>query len=143
MARLRATRAVNEHNGGDGERNMFDGVKVFSATKQKEREELGETITTWLRKKDSEIEIVDDAGTPGDASDDFSISSGDIVFIGGDDGDGNLEVGETWVYEATRTVTQDDVQLEPGMVRPVPTAPYWGPQHMPMGDPIVVGQRPA
>ena len=38
---------------------MFDGVKVFSATKQKERDELGETITRWLNEKRGELEIVD------------------------------------------------------------------------------------
>jgi len=27
----------------------YNGVKVFSATKAKEREELGEKITEWLR----------------------------------------------------------------------------------------------
>ena len=27
----------------------FNGVKVFSATKAKDREELGESITRWLR----------------------------------------------------------------------------------------------
>ncbi len=27
----------------------FTGVKVFSATKAKDREELGESITRWLR----------------------------------------------------------------------------------------------
>ena len=27
----------------------FNGVKVFSATKAKEREELGESITRWIR----------------------------------------------------------------------------------------------
>ncbi len=27
---------------------MFTGVKVFSATKAKEREELGEHVTRWL-----------------------------------------------------------------------------------------------
>lgn len=27
---------------------MFTGVKVFTATKAKEREELGEVITRWL-----------------------------------------------------------------------------------------------
>ncbi len=32
-----------------------------------------------------DIEIVDDAGTPGDLGDDFSISAGDIVFSGDDD----------------------------------------------------------
>jgi hypothetical protein len=35
----------------------FTGVKVFSATKAKEREELGETITRWLKAND--VELVD------------------------------------------------------------------------------------
>ena len=38
---------------------MFDGVKVFSATKQKEREELGETVTRWLDNNREKIEVVD------------------------------------------------------------------------------------
>ena len=38
---------------------FFDGVKVFSATKQKERDELGETITRWLDTKLQEVDIVD------------------------------------------------------------------------------------
>ncbi len=37
---------------------QFTGVKVFSATKAKDREELGESITRWL-KSNSELEIVD------------------------------------------------------------------------------------
>ena len=36
----------------------FTGVKVFSATKAKEREELGETISRWLRANPT-LEIVD------------------------------------------------------------------------------------
>ncbi|HEX9051167.1 MAG TPA: hypothetical protein VF841_11605 [Anaeromyxobacter sp.] len=36
---------------------QFTGVKVFSATKAKEREELGETVTRWLRSND--VEVVD------------------------------------------------------------------------------------
>jgi hypothetical protein len=36
----------------------FTGVKVFSATKAKEREELGEVITRWL-KANPEVELVD------------------------------------------------------------------------------------
>ncbi len=38
---------------------MFDGVKVFSATKQKERDELGDTVTRWLNEHRHEVEIVD------------------------------------------------------------------------------------
>jgi hypothetical protein len=36
----------------------FTGVKVFSATKAKDREELGEVITRWLRSNPS-LEVVD------------------------------------------------------------------------------------
>ncbi len=46
------------------------------------------------------VVVVDDNGTPGDTSDDFS-----PTFTGGDDGNGLLEDGETWTYEASRTVT--------------------------------------
>lgn len=38
---------------------MFNGVKVFSATKHKERDELGETVSRWLRNNGDKIEIVD------------------------------------------------------------------------------------
>lgn len=37
----------------------FDAVKVFSATKQKERDELGEAITRWLDKQGRSIHVVD------------------------------------------------------------------------------------
>jgi hypothetical protein len=47
--------------GGDvteGRAIDFTGVKVFSATKAKERDELGETITRWLRAN-ADLEVVD------------------------------------------------------------------------------------
>lgn len=37
---------------------MFTGVKVFSATKAKERDDLGEQVTRWLRAN-ADLEIVD------------------------------------------------------------------------------------
>jgi hypothetical protein len=37
---------------------MFSGVKVFSATKAKEREDLGEQVTRWLRAN-ADLEVVD------------------------------------------------------------------------------------
>jgi hypothetical protein len=37
---------------------MFTGVKVFSATKAKEREELSENINRWI-KSNADLEIVD------------------------------------------------------------------------------------
>jgi len=36
----------------------FTGVKVFSATKAKEREELGDTVTRWMRTN-ADLEVVD------------------------------------------------------------------------------------
>lgn len=38
--------------------SKFDGVKVFSATKAREREELGEIITKWLQDH-SDYTVVD------------------------------------------------------------------------------------
>ena len=47
------------------------------------------------------VRVVDDAGTPGDASDDFN-----PLFVGGDvDFDGLLDIGETWNYTASHVVT--------------------------------------
>ncbi|HZX40475.1 MAG TPA: hypothetical protein VFE93_01475 [Myxococcaceae bacterium] len=37
---------------------MFTGVKVFSATKARDREELGENVTRWL-KSNADLEVVD------------------------------------------------------------------------------------
>ena len=37
---------------------QFTGVRVFSATKAKEREELGETVTRWLQSNPA-VEVVD------------------------------------------------------------------------------------
>ncbi|MFZ5442694.1 MAG: hypothetical protein ACOZQL_21975 [Myxococcota bacterium] len=37
---------------------MFTGVKVFSATKAKEREELSENVNRWI-KANADLEIVD------------------------------------------------------------------------------------
>ncbi len=37
---------------------LFNGVKVFSATRAKDREELGEVITRWLRGNTG-FEVID------------------------------------------------------------------------------------
>jgi len=37
---------------------VYNGVKVFSATKAKEREGLGEQVTAWLRSN-KDVEVVD------------------------------------------------------------------------------------
>jgi hypothetical protein len=59
---------IDEHGAGrefdtpwgrdDTRRVSFTGVKVFSATKAKEREELGETVTRWLRANPG-LQVVD------------------------------------------------------------------------------------
>lgn len=38
---------------------QFTGMKVFSATKAKERDELGEKVTAWLRDNQKRFDIVD------------------------------------------------------------------------------------
>jgi len=40
------------------EGSVYNGVKVFSATKAKEREALGEQVTNWIRRN-PDAEIVD------------------------------------------------------------------------------------
>ena len=35
----------------------YDAVKVFTATKAKEREALGEVMTAWLRRMEGEIAV--------------------------------------------------------------------------------------
>ena len=40
---------------------MFTGVKVFSATKAKEREEIGENVSRWIK---SNQERASDIATP-------------------------------------------------------------------------------
>ncbi len=57
------TRRGLESTGGDGVSGsdggvQFSGVKVFSATKAKEREELGDSVTRWLRSN-ADLEVVD------------------------------------------------------------------------------------
>lgn len=44
---------------GVGDTNDFDAVKVFSATKAREREELGETVTRWLSDHRGRYEVAD------------------------------------------------------------------------------------
>ena len=38
---------------------MFDAVKVFSATKQRERDSLGESVSRWLQQHQGKIDVVD------------------------------------------------------------------------------------
>jgi hypothetical protein len=56
----------NESPGGKSEADQdqdmsasYSGVKVFSATKARERESLGERITEWLDANTHEFEVVD------------------------------------------------------------------------------------
>jgi len=36
----------------------YDSVKVFTATKAKEREALGDEMSAWLRRSEGQIELV-------------------------------------------------------------------------------------
>jgi hypothetical protein len=49
---------VDDSSVNTGGAGMFTGVKVFSATKAKDRDDLGEQVTRWLRAN-ADLEIVD------------------------------------------------------------------------------------
>jgi hypothetical protein len=55
---LTSSRAGGLMTAAPGGAGMFTGVKVFSATKAKERDDLGEQVTRWLRAN-ADLEIVD------------------------------------------------------------------------------------
>ncbi len=68
---------------------------------------MGETATFTYEVENGggvpliNVVVTDDNGTPGDTSDDFN-----PTFTGGDtNNNGELDPGETWTYEANRTVT--------------------------------------
>lgn len=42
----------------EGEMSYLSGVKVFSATKARERSRLGDDVTTWMRNN-PDVEVVD------------------------------------------------------------------------------------
>jgi hypothetical protein len=53
-------RAAAQATNDEGARVLdVTGVKVFSATKAKERELLGEVITDWMRTNQDRVEVVD------------------------------------------------------------------------------------
>ena len=39
--------------------STYNAVKVFTATKAKEREALGEVMSAWLKRMEGEIEVID------------------------------------------------------------------------------------
>ena len=58
------------------------------------------------------VVVTDDNLTPGNTGDDFNPS-----FTGGDtDSDSLLDVGETWTYTATHTVTQAELDSGAALV---------------------------
>ena len=70
---------------------------------------VGQTITYTYEVTNAgnaaiaNVVVMDDNATPGDTTDDF-----ELTLVDGDaDNDGLLDVGETWMYESTRDVTQD------------------------------------
>ena len=39
--------------------STYDAVKVFTATRAKERESLGEVMTSWLKQMVDKIQVID------------------------------------------------------------------------------------
>lgn len=72
----------------------FNGLKVFSATMVKDREALGERVTSWLRKKQEEgpIEITDYVVTQS-SDEQFHCIAITVFFIEGEQLDVQAHVG--------------------------------------------------
>ncbi len=64
------------------------------------RYEVTNTSNTAL----TDVSVTDDAGTPSDPADDWVLTVADLV-SGDDDADDELDVGETWIFEATGLAT--------------------------------------
>ncbi len=60
------------------------------------------TVTNTGNVSLTDVSIVDDAGTPADATDDVTLLLADLV-SGDDDGDGELDLLETWIFESAGT----------------------------------------
>jgi hypothetical protein len=58
VARAASAAQSNTHDEGGARVLDVTGVKVFSATKAKERELLGEIITDWIRSH-QDVDIID------------------------------------------------------------------------------------
>ena len=57
-----STTSSNGSNGSNGNGRAFNGVQIFSATMAKERDQLGDRVTQWMRSH-PEYEIVDSVVT--------------------------------------------------------------------------------
>lgn len=58
---------------------MFSGVKVFSATRARDRQELGASVTRWL-KANSDLEVIDQVVVQSSDSEFHCLSM--VVFYG-------------------------------------------------------------
>jgi hypothetical protein len=86
-----AIKIVKSVNGAGA--NAAPGPAVLAGTDVTFTYEVSNTGARAL----SNLQVIDDNGTPGNAGDDFSPH-----YVSGDDGNGVLDAGETWVYTATR-----------------------------------------
>src|SRR5262245_21956207 len=96
------------------------------------------TVTNAGNAAIAGVVVTDDNGTPGNTADDFN-----PAFTGGDtDGDGLLDVGETWTYTASHQVTQADLDAGADLVN---TATATGTGATPDSDDatVTVTQAPA
>lgn len=88
----------------DGVADAGDAIPVYPAGAKisfQYQVWLDASSTGWAAWTDGTTGVVsDDNGTPDDTSDDFTPS-----YLSGDNGDGLLEPGETWLYEAKDKLT--------------------------------------
>ncbi|XWN29119.1 MAG: hypothetical protein ROR55_16560 [Devosia sp.] len=105
--------------------------------------DAGETVTyTFTVKNDgnvtlTDVVLTDDNFTPGDTGDDFA-----PTFVSGDDnGNDKLDVGETWTYSASTTISQGEIDAGEALVN---TATVESNETGPQSDDatVAVGQTP-
>ncbi len=63
------------------------------------------TVTNTGQASLTDVELVDDAGTPADDGDDWTLTAADLV-SGDDDDDDELDPGETWILTATGVASE-------------------------------------
>ncbi len=92
--------------------NLFQPEITLTKVGNKSLAAVGDTIVYTYTSKNTgspdsppleNVVVTDDNGTPGNPGDDFNPK-----FTGGDDGDGKLELGETWTYTSSRLVVTGD-----------------------------------
>jgi len=96
--------------------NVLKSADKQSVTSPNEAITYTYTVTNTGTAELTQVVVTDDNGTPGVPGDDFNPT---FVAGGDTDGDGKLDPAEIWVYNATRRVTQAEIDAGTPLVNRV------------------------